>query len=77
MKNHWRNWLRVWCRLFTFPKGLCECWMETGLQMVEAGGRGLGTLIRELFWKIEADGSLKQRGGNGEEAWDSQCCVFK
>lgn len=45
--------MRVWYHLFTFPKGLCECWMETGLQMVEAGGGDLGPLIRELFWKIE------------------------
>lgn len=34
-------------------KGLCECWMETRLQMVEAGGGDLGPLIRELFWRIE------------------------
>lgn len=45
--------MRVWYHLFTFPKGLCECWMETGLQMVEAGGGDLGPLIRELFWRIE------------------------
>ena len=53
MKNHWRGWVRVWCHVFTFPKGLCECWVGTGMKMVEAGGGDLGTLIRELFWRVE------------------------